>query len=118
MKNKRHTLLWLSVIIAGYFSLTSSQQEATKQNRESTFLLKVNDDLKNQAFQILDTKCNICNQKQNPFMVFSLKNMEKRASKIYKQVFEKRRMPKGDKIKLSQQEHDLLKEWLNTQNIN
>lgn len=71
--------------------------------------------LRSKAFKILDSKCNICHRKQNPFMVFSLKNMEKRAGKIYTQVYVKKRMPKGKEIKLTQGEYSVLENWLNTQ---
>ncbi|WP_420578653.1 hypothetical protein [Ekhidna sp.] len=74
--------------------------------------------LKSKAFKVLDSKCNVCHRKQNPFMVFSLKNMEKRARKIYTQVFEKKRMPKGNDIKLTQEEYSLLENWLDTQLTN
>ena len=73
--------------------------------------------LKEAAFQILDTKCNVCHRKKNPFMVFTPKNMEKRISKIHKQVFVYKRMPKGNEIKLSSEEYETLKNWLESQSI-
>ncbi|MBL4709511.1 MAG: hypothetical protein JKY48_13835 [Flavobacteriales bacterium] len=73
-------------------------------------------DLKTEAFEVLNAKCNICHRKQNPFKIFSLKNMERHAPKIYKQVFIKKRMPKGNKIKLTKLEYEKLKNWLNTLN--
>ena len=73
--------------------------------------------LKESAYGILDSKCNTCHRKQNPFKVFSYKNMEKHAPKIYKQVFVKRRMPKGNEHHLTQEEYDVLEQWLLTQNI-
>lgn len=73
------------------------------------------EDLKTKAFKILENKCNVCHRKQNPFMVFSWKNMAKRAEKIHKQVFVKKRMPKGDDIKLTTEEYSLLNNWLQTQ---
>lgn len=75
------------------------------------------DELKKEVFDILNTKCNTCHRKQNPFKVFSLKNMDKHAPKIHQQVFIKRRMPKGDKIKLTDQEYQSLQQWLQSQNI-
>jgi len=69
-------------------------------------------DLKKEAFEILRSKCNICHKKKNPFKIFSLKNMDRHAPKIYQQVFVKRRMPKGNKIKLTGQEYQTLKQWL------
>jgi uncharacterized membrane protein len=50
-------------------------------------------------------------------MVFTMKNMDKRAKKIYKNVFELQRMPKGDDIKLSVQERESLKNWIQSLKI-
>lgn len=68
--------------------------------------------LKKEALKILELKCNVCHKKQNPFMIFKEKNMEKRAPKINQVVFIERRMPKGDEIKLSKEEYTQLKNWL------
>ena len=76
---------------------------------------KSSEELKTKVFKILENKCNVCHRKQNPFMVFSLKNMEKRAEKIHKQVFVKKRMPKGDEIKLTTEEYSHLNNWLQAQ---
>lgn len=70
------------------------------------------EELKKEALKILELKCNFCHKKQNPFMVFKEKNMEKRASKINQMVFIERRMPKGGEIKLSKEEYTQLKNWL------
>ena len=75
-------------------------------------------ELKKAAFKILDTRCNVCHRRQNPFMLFKEKNMAKRAKKIYQMVFVEQRMPKGDDIKLTQDEYDTLEKWLKTQKIN
>jgi hypothetical protein len=40
-------------------------------------------DLKAEAFAILNAKCNTCHRKQNPFRVFTLKNMNRHAARIY-----------------------------------
>lgn len=74
-------------------------------------------ELKKEALKILELKCNVCHKKQNPFMVFKEKNIEKRASKINQMVFIERRMPKGDEIKLSKEEYTQLKNWLASLNI-
>lgn len=66
---------------------------------------------------MLDTKCNVCHRKQNPFMVFKEKNMEKRAPKIYQQVFIERRMPKGNETRLTPVEFTTLEKWLSTEQI-
>jgi uncharacterized membrane protein len=72
-------------------------------------------DLKMKALTILQTKCNVCHQTRNPRKVFTNDNMETYAPKIYKQVFIKRRMPKGDEIKLTPQDEQVLMSWLQTQ---
>jgi len=73
---------------------------------------------KKAAFLILNTKCNICHRKQNKKKVFTPDNMSDFAGLINLQVFVKRRMPKGSKIKLTAQEYQTMKEWLLTQNLN
>lgn len=75
-------------------------------------------ELKEAAFAILSNKCNVCHRKKNPFKVFSLKNMEKNASRIYQQVFVLGRMPKGNQIQLTAEEYQILENWLNTQTLN
>lgn len=75
------------------------------------------EELKEAAFQVLKSKCNVCHVKQNPRRVFSLENMEEFAARIYKQVFVKKRMPRGRKIKLTQDEYETLQNWINTQSF-
>jgi uncharacterized membrane protein len=73
--------------------------------------------LEREALEILETKCNVCHKKQNPFMVFKEKNMSKRAKKIYQMVFIERKMPKGNEIRLTNEEYLTLEKWLKTQDI-
>jgi uncharacterized membrane protein len=73
--------------------------------------------LKQAAFEVLKSKCNVCHKKQNPFKIFSLKNMEKHALKIYKQVYIYKRMPKGKEIQLTNKEYQTLENWLKSKNI-
>lgn len=117
MKRKLITLFWLSILATGYFLVSFSPQVSAKQNNQPFPLLTAHSSLKDKAFLILKTKCNVCHRRRNPFMIFSKRNMNRRASRIYKQVFIKRRMPKGDKIKLTPQEYNILRDWLKTQNI-
>ena len=72
---------------------------------------------KEMAFQVLETRCNSCHRIQNPRRVFTLDNMDPYAPKIYKQVFEKQRMPKGKNNKLTQAESQTLRNWLNSLGI-
>ncbi len=74
-------------------------------------------EVKQKALAVLQEKCNVCHKKKNPFKVFSLKNMDKHAPKIYKQVFVYQRMPKGNKIKLTEEESQTLRNWLKSKNI-
>ena len=76
--------------------------------------LKVNTilDLKSDAYEILKSKCNGCHQVKNPARVFTLDNMDKFSAVIYKQVFVKKRMPKGKEIKLTDDEYERLRKWL------
>lgn len=48
-------------------------------------------------------------------MVFNERNMTRRAPKIHKMVFVERSMPKGNEIRLTNDESQLLKKWLLTQ---
>ncbi|MEQ9165827.1 MAG: hypothetical protein RLO12_06205 [Fulvivirga sp.] len=72
--------------------------------------------LKEEAFKVLQTKCNVCHQKRNPGKVFTQSNMADYAAKIYEQVFVKKRMPKGNKIQLTESEVSTLKKWITTTN--
>ncbi len=73
--------------------------------------------LQKATLEILDTKCNACHRRQNPFMVFNERNMVRRAARIYKAVFLERKMPKGTKVKLTSEEYATLEKWLFTQEI-
>lgn len=73
--------------------------------------------LRKVALEILNSKCNVCHRKRNPFMVFKESNMSKRAKKIYRAVFVEQRMPKGSRIKLTKKEYLSLEEWLLTEEI-
>ena len=78
----------------------------------STSRQRKQEDLKVASFSILKAKCNVCHVKQHPRKVFTLDNMEELAPKIYKQVFVKKRMPKGKNITLTQEERQTLKQWI------
>lgn len=70
--------------------------------------------LQQTALSVLTQKCNVCHRTNNPGRVFTVDNMENLAPKIYKQVFVKRRMPKGRDIKLTVEEEQQLRDWLDT----
>ncbi|WP_273566452.1 c-type cytochrome [Maribacter halichondriae] len=66
------------------------------------------------AFEVLKTKCNTCHATKKKTDVFTLENMDSLAADIHKQVFIKKKMPKGRKIKLTEEETDALARWLET----
>ena len=107
-------ILIVGIIIAAFISLSDFNSKSENNNPKSTS----NISLKEQAFRILETKCNSCHKKQNPLMIFSKRNMEKRVSKITKEVFVTQKMRKGDAIKLTKNEYAILQEWISTQSIN
>lgn len=66
------------------------------------------------ALKVLVEKCNVCHQRQNPRKIFTDSNMDELAPSIYKQVFVKKRMPRGNTIKLSEEDQKALTDWLKT----
>lgn len=66
------------------------------------------------AFQILDNKCNVCHHKRNKRRVFTIENMNTWANDIEKQVFIKKRMPKGKNITLTSNEYQELLTWISS----
>lgn len=70
------------------------------------------EDDKAKALLVLQTKCNICHVRNNPFRIFKEKNMERNAKDIYKQVFVKGRMPLGNEVRLTEDERETLKKWV------
>ncbi|WP_436517071.1 hypothetical protein [Ekhidna sp. To15] len=67
---------------------------------------------KKEVLTILKTKCNSCHRSKNPFMVFNERNMVKRSSKIEKQVFILKRMPKEGGLPLTVNDSAVLKAWI------
>jgi len=108
------TLILLS-ILSSPFLLLQQQQEIIAKTEHSEFNQGPNPKLS--AFKILETKCNACHRTKNPGKVFTLDNMNLLGPKIHKQVFVKQRMPKGKEIRMTQNEYDLLENWLLTLNI-
>ena len=72
------------------------------------------DVVKTKAFEILTNKCNVCHEKRNRRRVFTKGNMDAWAQDIYKQVFVKKRMPKGKHIKLTTQEYQDVLTWISS----
>lgn len=106
MKTFIRTVVILTITGCCYAFHPGTQAQALDEGRDA--------DLKNKALIVLQTKCNVCHQKQNPRKVFTGENVDGLASKIYKQVFVKRRMPRGNEIKLTAAEEATLLSWLKT----
>ena len=102
---KLQGIIYLFLIILGVESSLQSASAATNSPDYS-------DSTKSIAFNILNQKCNVCHRKQNKRRVFNRQNMTPWAKDIYEQVFVKKRMPRGRKIKLSETEYQQLLNWI------
>jgi len=102
-------LLLLLTFISFSFSTIETFNPLEKKEQTA-----ISDDIKEQAFHILQTKCNVCHSKKNKKAVFSLDNMDEYSGKIYKQVFKWKRMPKGNEIQLTPEEYKQLKTWISS----
>jgi uncharacterized membrane protein len=75
-----------------------------------------NSSLKSRALVVLQNKCNVCHLKKNKSVIFSESNMLKKARKIHKMVFVKKKMPKDD-VTLTTAERKDLRLWLDSLNL-
>jgi uncharacterized membrane protein len=76
--------------------------------------LSKEDPIEERAFTVLTNKCNFCHEKRNRRRVFTEDNMNGWSNDVYKQVFIKKRMPKGKKIKLTSEEYQDLLTWISS----
>ena len=106
---RKYATIAVLLIIAALASFPFHSNHATTREVPSD-----NARLKQTALSVLVQKCNVCHKTYNPGKVFTADNMESLAPKIYKQVFVKRRMPKGRDIKLTPEEEQVLSRWLET----
>ena len=74
----------------------------------------VQDASREKAFDILRNKCNTCHVTKKRAEIFTKLNMDSLAPAIFEQVFIKKKMPKGRKVKLTEKETQILKIWINT----
>ena len=118
MKKQSAKILLLAALEATFILLYTFTSNSEGFEESQLIVTNSTENLKQETINILEAKGNNCHRKQNPFMVFSLKNMERRAPKIHKQVFVTKRIPKGNQVKLSSNEYTILKEWLNQLNSN
>ncbi|MBL4594109.1 MAG: hypothetical protein JKX68_09880 [Flavobacteriales bacterium] len=107
------TIILLTLISSTLFVNPSSYLMEVKKYSSVEFGVTKSD----KAYQVLTNKCNVCHKTQNPRKVFTRENMNALAPKIYKQVFVRKRMPRGNKIKLTNVEYAILENWLLTLNL-
>lgn len=105
-----------SLILLGAVTFLGFKALDSPTPYQSTHLSTEEVDLKSDALKVLKSKCNVCHETKNPRKVFTSNNMSMLAPKIYKQVFIKERMPKGNEIRLTKKEYDTLKRWFLTLN--
>ncbi len=74
-------------------------------------------DAKEEAFTVLRNKCNACHGTKKRTEIFSMDNMNSLAIEINKQVFVEGKMPKGRKVKLTEEETRRLEVWLDATQI-
>ena len=108
--------LILGISLALTINSTNSYEPIQEINELTTLYTSKNivKDTKAVAFEILNNKCNVCHQKRNKRRVFTLENMNTWANDINKQVFIKKRMPKGKKIRLTSKEYQDLLNWISS----
>lgn len=104
---KKSWIYFVAVLVFGSVGFSLNAADTSISHHE-----KNKDPIKHAAFNVLDTKCNGCHKIQKQNYIFTLDNMDKFASVIYKQVFVKKKMPKGDGNELSTDESVALKKWL------
>lgn len=109
------TILLLLSLLSSVVSKTEDYTKFSIRQKPLTPTTKF--DISQQALDVLEQKCNVCHQTRNPKKVFTTSNMDELAPKIYKQVFIKKRMPKGNENDLTQTEIIQLMKWLKTLNI-
>ena len=108
----KFSVILLGVVIFPAFKVLDEPIPA-----QSIHLITEAVNIKSDVLKVLKSKCNVCHETKKPSKVFTSNNMSMLAPKIYKQVFIKKRMPKGNKIRLTNKEYDILKRWLLTLNI-
>lgn len=98
-------------ILSGFSLHTTAEGSAAFHATDTTA------EAKSVAFEILKARCNGCHVRQNPGKVFTSANMNSLAPNIYEQVFIRKRMPRGTRVRLAEDEYTTLRNWLLTLNI-
>lgn len=99
---------------------TIDYKSTSKDNiNEKIRIIKISPiiDKKINALKILENKCNVCHIKRNRRRVFTYEKMDDWTQAVYKQVFIKKRMPRGKKNKLTTEEYKILLKWIETTQV-
>lgn len=105
----RYSALFFSFACLWYFQFA---QPISFQPKNHLTGISIQEDIKELAFSVLRDKCNVCHATKKKTDIFTLENMDSLAPDIHKQVFIKRKMPKGRKVKLTEKEMEALREWM------
>jgi len=66
MKKISIAILWLGILTAVFILLTAFHQSSEIIQEDHSLLLGSDDGLKKDAFEIFDTKCNVCLESKTP----------------------------------------------------
>ncbi len=86
----------------------------TQKNFDSSYTVyqPSADSLKIAALTVLENNCNECHSKKKPAYYFTTKTMDYFVADINKEVFIKGKMPKGKKNKLTPEDKETLRLWV------
>ena len=96
--------------------LTLSHTDNRVINSDYSVSMSQQNIFREEAFNILRTKCNVCHVKKNKRKIFTRDNINWFAPQINTQVFIKRRMPKGKNNQLTEKEYQILSNWIKSLN--
>jgi len=102
----------LLVVLALMRNTHENHENKDFVSMDATIAYPSQTDAKTEAFSVITTKCNICHATKKRADIFTMENMDSLAADIHEQVFVKRKMPKGRKIKLTENESQALRQWL------
>lgn len=106
---------WILAIPLLHFQpTTASETSSSKYTLTYTQVINPTDSIEVNAFSVLKSKCNVCHKKWNRRRIFTRDNMNGWANVVHQQVFIKKRMPRGKKIKLTDKDYQQLLAWINS----
>lgn len=105
----KYSILLFSIVLLAFQAFINRSETPQLRTKISRTNQTTN---KETAFIVLRDKCNVCHATKKRTDIFTLENMDSLAVDISKQVFIKKKMPKGRKVKLTEVERTQLKVWL------